>query len=521
MRVAIAGGSGFVGRHLAPRLRADGHVCVLLARGRASCPPGQVDELRRVDLAGDPAAVTAALTGCDAVVNLVGIKTARGQSFAAAHVESVTRLISACAAAGVARLIHVSVAGSRDDPRRPYLASKWQGEQIVRASPLAWTIVRPGVIHGVGDDFVTQLAAMLRHAAVFPAPGGGRAPLQPVAVEDVADAIAAALRKPETAGQCLDVVGPESLPLRAWVDRVAATLGLRVWQAPAPIAVLMPAVAAMEALLPAPPLTRAQLGLLAEGVTGELADTRSLLDAAPRPLTPARIRELASDIGPWLGVSLRLVHDERARTFLAACRASAPRLWAIVPLAATTIALLRAYTPDIWRCMLIANVILIPTALLSLRLPWRALLRPRLSHLAFGTAAAAALYGLGWLGAQALRAASPALMAQVGELYAWGTVLPLAGSLPLLLLIVCGEEVFWRAGVALPVAGRFGPWWGCFASAAAFTLAHLYVGPPVLWLAAFACGLVWAWMVVRTRSLIPGIVCHYLWDVGVMFVAPY
>jgi len=86
---------------------------------------------------------------------------------------------------------------------------------------------------------------------------------------------------------------------------------------------------------------------------------------------------------------------------------------------------------------------------------------------------------------------------------------------------VFGEEVFWRAGVALPVAARMGPWWGCLASATVFTLAHIMVGPPLLWLAAFTCGFVWAWMVVRTRSVVPGVVCHYLWDVAVMFVAPY
>ena len=273
MRVAIAGGSGFVGRHLTPRLRADGHAVRVLARGRAAgaWPEGQVEAVR-VDLAGDPAALAAALAGCDAVVNLVGVKTPRGQSFAAAHVEAVTRLIAACTTAGVRRLVHVSVAGARVDPRRPYLDSKWRGEQAVVDSGLAWTIVRPGVIHGAGDDFVTQLAAMLRHAAVFPAPGGGAAPLQPVAVEDVADAIAAALRRPETAGQRLDVVGPERLPLRAWVDRVAAALQLRVWQVPAPVGLLAPAVALLEAALPAPPLTRAQLGLLSEGVTGQVLE---------------------------------------------------------------------------------------------------------------------------------------------------------------------------------------------------------------------------------------------------------
>ena len=559
MRVAIAGGSGFVGRHLGERLRADGCAVRVLARscpegqvdvGAAGCPEGQVDagavgcprgqvdaedagcprgqvdagclkgqvEHRRVDLVGDPGRLIAALRGCDAVVNLVGVKTARGQGFAAAHVEGVMRLIAACEAAGVRRLVHVSVAGARTD-RRPYLDSKWRGEQAVMGSGLAWTIVRPGVIYGVGDDFVTQLAAMLRHAALFPAPGGGAALLQPVAVEDVALAIAAALLRPETAGRSFDVVGPEALAMRAWVRRVAEALGLRVWLVPLPTAALASAVRLLERVMVTPPLTRAQLGLLSEGVVGSLAETRALLGAEPRALTVGRVAALAEGVGPWLGVSLRLVADDRAREFLRGCGASAGRLLWLVPLAALLIAGLGAVTPDIWRCMLLANLVLIPAALGLLRLPWRALLRPGLSYMLVGTAAGTLLYGLAWLAALGLRAV-PGVAGQLAALNLWGELLPLWQALPILLLVVLGEELFWRAGVALPVAARLGPWWGCAASATAFTLAHVWVGPPLLWLAAFGCGLVWAWMVVRWRSVVPALVCHALWDVAVVFVAP-
>ncbi|MBL8970910.1 MAG: CPBP family intramembrane metalloprotease, partial [Myxococcales bacterium] len=403
---------------------------------------------------------------------------------------------------------------------RPYLDSKWRGEQVVRASGLAWTIVRPGVIYGAGDDFVTQLAAMLRQAAVFPAPNGGRALLAPVAVEDVAEAIAAALRRPETAGACFDVVGPETLPVRAWVRRVAEALGLGVWLVPVPAALLAPVVRVLEAVTTAPPLTRAQLGLLSQGVVGSLAETRALLGAEPRALTATRIAGLAAGVGPWLGLTLRLVWDEPGRAWLRGWGVSAGRLLVLVPLAALLIAGLRANTPDIWRCMLLANLVLIPAALLGLRLPWRDLLRPGLRDMLVGTGAAIVLYGLAFVAAVLLRDLLPGAGPQLAALTLWGEVLPLTQALPILLVVVLGEEVFWRAGVGLPVAARFGPWWGCVASALAFTLAHLYVGPPLLWLAAFACGLVWAWMVLRWRSVVPALVCHLLWDLAVVFVAP-
>ena len=540
MRVAIAGGSGFVGQHTARLLAAGGHEVRVLARGlrataAVNCPEGQVPgdspeagvgataaiDRVRVDLNGEPAALAAALRGCDAVVNLVGVKLAGGQGFTAAHVGAIERLLAGCAAAGVQRLVHISVAGVRDDPRRPYLASKWRGEQAVIGSGLRWTILRPGVIFGAGDDFITNLTAMLRQAAVFPMPARGRSLLQPVAVEDVAAAIVAAIERTDTVGSCFDVVGPERLTLRAWVRRVATALELRTWPLPAPALLLAPALAVMERWLAAPPLTVAQLGLLGDGVVGDVTQTRVLLGREPAALDLAQIAALARPVGPWLGVSLRLVSRAEDRRSLAEYGAPTARLLLFVSFAALLITGLRAVTGDIWRCMAIANLILIPTALLGLGLPWRALLRPRGWHLVFGTCAALVMYAGGWLGALGLRALAPTMMASISELYAWATLLPTAVAVLVLALVVGGEELVWRLGVALPVAGRCGPWWGCVASALAFTLAHLYVGPPVLWVAAFACGLAWAWIAVKTRSWWPGFVCHYLWDVAVIYGQPY
>lgn len=522
MRVAVAGGTGFLGRHVVPRLLAAGHEVVVLARRagdttRDPLAPG----VTRVaaDVAGDPAELTRALAGCAAVVNLVGIKQpTAAQGFDQAHVTAVERLIVACNGAGVRRFVHISVVGARAEAG-PYMASKRRGELRVGASGLAWTIVRPGVIAGPGDDFLSNLAAMIRHMPVFPGPDGGTAELQPVLADDVAAAVVAVLAHPETAGQTIDVVGPERLPLRAWVQRVGAALGLRVWVVPAPGWLLAPAIAVLGRVLPTPPLTRAQLGMLREGMVGEPAPAE--LELSPRTIDAPQIAAIAADVPPWLGVSLRITHAADHPAWLHACARALPRIAALVPLAAVLIAGLRALTPDIWRCMLAVNLVLVPAALLLVPLPWRELLRPRLRHLAFGAGAAAALAALAGLGALALRSLAPDIMADVAGLYAWAGVLPAWQALPLLAFIVAGEELFWRAAIALPCAGRWGPWAGVAASALAFALAHVSVGPPVLWLAAAGCGAAWAWLVVRTRSVWPGFVCHYLWDLLVLYAAPY
>lgn len=521
LRVAVVGASGFLGRITVAALLQAGHAVVGVARGRRDRPAIAGVTWREADAVRGGPALTAAVTGCEAVVNLVGIKRPeRGQAFEAAHVGSVRALLAACAAAGIARIVHVGVAGTRDDPRRPYLASKAAGEREVMSSGTAWTIIRPGPVFGVGDDFVRNLAATLRHAGVFPLPDGGRARLQPVAAEDVAAAIVAALERPAAVGKTYDVVGPEALTLAALVRRVAAAIGLPVRLLPCPAPLLAIAVGALEKL-PDPLLTRAQLGLLTDGVVGDPGPARAELGIEPRALTDGRIAALAEGVPPWLGVSLRLRRGDEDRFFGTWPDGLMQRVAGIVALGIALIAGLGAITDQIWWRMLAANAILTPLCLFAVPLPWRALWRPSARALLAGVAAAGLLLVAGWLMSQVLFALAPGTRAQVEGVYAWVGLLPAWAAALLLPAIAAGEEVVWRGAVAFAVAGRAGPWWGCAAAALAFAAAHVSLGVPTLVVAAAGAGLFWAWLGLKTRSLFAVLVCHVLWDACVAALRLY
>ena len=155
IRVAIFGGTGFIGRTLAAAIRQRGGAVLTLARGA----PDEDGDARACD-ATSPIAPSI-LEGVDVVVNLIGIKApqraaGRRQQFEDAHVTTTRHIVEACEAAGISRLLHVSVARDADEElaaaASPYLKTKARGEEVIRDSGLEWTILRPGIV-GAGDDF--------------------------------------------------------------------------------------------------------------------------------------------------------------------------------------------------------------------------------------------------------------------------------------------------------------------------------------------------------------------------------
>ncbi len=233
-RVLLLGGTGFVGSHLCEKLTRQGwHVTVATRRAanasRVQMLPGLQVAMGDVH---DPATLERLLAGHDAVVNLIAILHGDEASFAKAHVALPQALARACVASGVKRLVHISALGV--DDRQPdaapsmYLRSKGRGEAALKAAaeacPLALTVLRPSVIYGDGDQFLSLFARLQRVFPFMPL-AGAQARFQPVWVEDVAEAVLRCLRQPATIGLTYNAVGPDTLTLKQLVQLAARASG--------------------------------------------------------------------------------------------------------------------------------------------------------------------------------------------------------------------------------------------------------------------------------------------------------
>ncbi|GGA19099.1 complex I NDUFA9 subunit family protein [Neptunicoccus cionae] len=191
--VTIFGGSGFVGRYIARRMAKEGwRVQVAVRRPNEAVfvrPYGVVGQVEPVlaNIRNDES-VAQIVANSDAVVNCVSVLQEHGkQTFEALNVEGAARIAKACAAAGVARLVHISALGANLESDSASARSKAEGEQeILKAFPTAM-ILRPSVIFGNEDQFLNRFAQMSSFTPVLPLFGGG-SKFQPVYVDDVAQA---------------------------------------------------------------------------------------------------------------------------------------------------------------------------------------------------------------------------------------------------------------------------------------------------------------------------------------------
>jgi NADH dehydrogenase len=225
--VCVLGGSGFVGRHVCHQLVARGYRVMVPTRNRERAK--SLITLPTADVFAadvhDPAQLSKAMRGCDAVVNLVGVlHDGRGKrSFRQAHVELARNVVAACRETGIRRLLHMSALNADPSAKSAYLKSKGEAEGIVRESGLDFTIFRPSVIFGREDRFL-NLFASLQRALPLVVLGSPGARFQPVYVNDVALVYAEALSSLESFGKRYDLVGPKVYTLRELVEYVGVTI---------------------------------------------------------------------------------------------------------------------------------------------------------------------------------------------------------------------------------------------------------------------------------------------------------
>ena len=304
MRVAIFGGSGFVGSYLVDALIAAGHESSLLVRLGSERKVRQVERCRLV--AGNlssTTAIDATLENCDAVIYCVGIlkeSPKQGITFEELQYNGVVRVAESTKARGISRFLLMSANGAKS-MGTPYQETKFRAEEHVRASGFDVTIFRPSVIFGeprgrmeIGTQLYAEMISPPIPAVGFFTgwrPYRGAVAMSPVHVENVAQAFLTALRESSTIGKTYVLGGPEVLSWAEMLRRIARTVGRKKWILPMPIGIMKLAAALLD-WLPFFPVTRDQLTMLAEGNTADPAALAQLIGRQPKAFNEAHLAYL-------------------------------------------------------------------------------------------------------------------------------------------------------------------------------------------------------------------------------------
>jgi NADH dehydrogenase len=228
-KICVLGGSGFVGRHLATRLANRGYTVRVPTRHPQR--HREIEVLPGAELVSgnlhDAQSLQEQLSGCDAVINLVGIlHEYSNQSFRKVHVELPAKIVDACRATGIKRLLHMSAlhADAAKGPSQ-YLFTKGEGEEtVLKATDLAVTVFKPSIIFGPDDNFYNQFAGLLKLNPVLPL-ACPNSRFAPVYVGDVAQAFETALENDATIGQSYELCGPRVYAFKEIVEDIARMLG--------------------------------------------------------------------------------------------------------------------------------------------------------------------------------------------------------------------------------------------------------------------------------------------------------
>lgn len=311
MRILVCGAAGFLGAAIAERLAAAGHT--VLRGVRHALQPGDV----AMDFAKDTRVEVwlPRLQEVDAVINAVGILTEnRRETFSQVHCDAPCALFAACARQGVRRIVQVSALGA-ESGQTPYFTSKRAADAFLMGLALDWQIIQPALVYGTTGTsarFFRSLASL----PILVLPGDGRQRLQPVHVDDVAEAVCRLLESAAPVHQVVPLVGPQPVTCRDVLRSYRAALGLPPARELRIPATCIGMAARLAGWLPGALLTPDTWTMLQAGNTGDPRAITDLLGRAPRGISDFVPREMASALRhealagwwlPLLRVALALV----------------------------------------------------------------------------------------------------------------------------------------------------------------------------------------------------------------------
>lgn len=286
-KILVTGGTGFVGGYVIDELLTAGHDVTALVRPGET--PARLEGKNVKQAIGNVLlydGLEDACRGCGVVIHLVGIiREMPGAGFEQVHVKGVENMIQAAKACGIKRFIHMSALGTRPDGVSRYHKTKWRGEEAVRASGLPYVIIRPSVIFGPGDEFMTKLKSLFSNPLFVPSIGSGKAQMQPVYAGDVAACYAKAAVLPGgEINRVFELGGPEKFTVPQLLELIGKHIGKMRLVLRIPLRVMKPIVRIIERITDNPPVTSDQLIMLEENNITDSGDMEKVFEIAPTSL---------------------------------------------------------------------------------------------------------------------------------------------------------------------------------------------------------------------------------------------
>jgi uncharacterized protein YbjT (DUF2867 family) len=272
---AVTGAFGYSGRYIAHRLLDAGHRVVTLTNSRGPDPFGGRVSTLPLQFQ-DPVALAESLRGTTVLYNTYWVRFDHKTFTHREAVANTLTLFEAARAAGVRRVVHVSITNPSAESDLPYFSGKAELEAAVRSSGLSYAILRPTVLFGKEDILINNIAWMLRRFPVFGVFGDGEYRLQPIYVDDLAAlAVTEGARNDDA---IIEAIGPETFTYRELVQTIGEIIGR-----PRPVVSVSPSVAYWAGQVFG--AMKGDVVITREEIRG-LMEERLYVDAAPAGSTP-------------------------------------------------------------------------------------------------------------------------------------------------------------------------------------------------------------------------------------------